>query len=71
MKVFTNDQRISNSHETVGRAVFYTATTIAAGFSIFALQISRQQFFWIIYSFCIDGFFFRFLNFVTISIKIF
>ena len=34
----TNDQRISNSHETVGRAVFYTATTIAAGFSIFALS---------------------------------
>ena len=34
----TNDQRVLNSHETVGRAVFYTATTIAAGFSIFALS---------------------------------
>ena len=34
----TNDQRVVNSHETVGRAVFYTATTIAAGFSIFALS---------------------------------
>ena len=34
----TNDQSILNSHETVGRAVFYTATTIAAGFSIFALS---------------------------------
>ena len=34
----TNDQRVLNSHKTVGRAVFYTATTIAAGFSIFALS---------------------------------
>ena len=33
-----NNQRVINSHETVGRAVFYTATTIAAGFSIFALS---------------------------------
>ena len=33
-----NDQRVINSHETVGRAVFYTATTIAAGFSIFSLS---------------------------------
>ena len=37
-KDLSNDQRILNSHETVGRAVFYTATTIAAGFSIFALS---------------------------------
>ena len=34
----TNDQRVLNSHDSVGRAVFYTATTIAAGFSIFALS---------------------------------
>ena len=33
-----NNQRVINTHETVGRAVFYTATTIAAGFSIFALS---------------------------------
>jgi predicted RND superfamily exporter protein len=33
-----DNQRVINSHETVGRAVFYTATTIAAGFSIFALS---------------------------------
>ena len=33
-----NNQRVINSHETVGRAVFYTATTIAAGFSIFSLS---------------------------------
>jgi predicted RND superfamily exporter protein len=32
------DDRIINSHASVGRAVFYTATTIAAGFSIFALS---------------------------------
>jgi len=37
-KDLTNDQRILNSHNSVGRAVFYTATTIAAGFSIFALS---------------------------------
>ena len=37
-KDLTNDQRILNSHDSVGRAVFYTATTIAAGFSIFALS---------------------------------
>ena len=37
-RTLTNDQRVLNSHETVGRAVFYTATTIAAGFSIFALS---------------------------------
>jgi len=37
-KNITNDQRILNSHDSVGRAVFYTATTIAAGFSIFALS---------------------------------
>ena len=34
----TSDNRIINSHASVGRAVFYTATTIAAGFSIFALS---------------------------------
>jgi hypothetical protein len=32
------DNRIINSHSSVGRAVFYTATTIAAGFSIFAFS---------------------------------
>ena len=32
------DNRIINSHASVGRAVFYTATTIAAGFSIFAFS---------------------------------
>jgi predicted RND superfamily exporter protein len=37
-KDLTNHQRILNSHDSVGRAVFYTATTIAAGFSIFALS---------------------------------
>ena len=37
-KDLTNDQRILNSHDSVGRAVFYTAATIAAGFSIFALS---------------------------------
>ena len=37
-KDITNDQRVLNSHDSVGRAVFYTATTIAAGFSIFALS---------------------------------
>jgi len=37
-KDLTNYQRILNSHDSVGRAVFYTATTIAAGFSIFALS---------------------------------
>jgi predicted RND superfamily exporter protein len=31
-------ERIINSHNSVGRAVFYTATTIAAGFSVFALS---------------------------------
>ena len=34
----TSDNRIINSHASVGRAVFYTATTIAAGFSVFALS---------------------------------
>ena len=34
----TNDQRVLSSHDSVGRAVFYTATTIAAGFAIFALS---------------------------------
>ena len=34
----SSDNRIINSHASVGRAVFYTATTIAAGFSIFALS---------------------------------
>ena len=34
----TSDNRIINSHVSVGRAVFYTATTIAAGFSVFALS---------------------------------
>jgi predicted RND superfamily exporter protein len=34
----SSDDRIINSHASVGRAVFYTATTIAAGFSIFALS---------------------------------
>ena len=29
---------VTNSHNSVGRAVFYTATTIAAGFSIFAFS---------------------------------
>jgi len=33
-----NDQRVLNAHNSVGRAVFYTAITIAAGFSIFALS---------------------------------
>ena len=33
-----SDERILNSHNSVGRAVFYTATTIAAGFSVFALS---------------------------------
>tara|TARA_B100001769_G_scaffold272405_1_gene266776 strand:- start:144 stop:2603 length:2460 start_codon:yes stop_codon:yes gene_type:complete len=37
-KDLINDQRILNSHNSVGRAVFYTATTISAGFSIFALS---------------------------------
>jgi predicted RND superfamily exporter protein len=37
-KNITNDQRVLNSHDSVGRAVFYTAITIAAGFSIFALS---------------------------------
>ena len=37
-KDLSNNQRILNSHDSVGRAVFYTATTIAAGFSIFALS---------------------------------
>jgi predicted RND superfamily exporter protein len=37
-KDLNNNQRILNSHDSVGRAVFYTATTIAAGFSIFALS---------------------------------
>ena len=37
-KDLTNDQRILKSHETVGRAVFYTATTIAAGFCILSLS---------------------------------
>ena len=37
-KDLTNDQRILNSHNSVGRAGFYTATTKAAGFSIFALS---------------------------------
>jgi hypothetical protein len=32
------DNRIINSHASVGRAVFYTASTIAAGFSIFAFS---------------------------------
>jgi len=32
------DNRIINSHASVGRAVFYTATTIAVGFSIFAFS---------------------------------
>jgi hypothetical protein len=32
------DNRIINSHASVGRAIFYTATTIAAGFSIFAFS---------------------------------
>jgi predicted RND superfamily exporter protein len=31
-------ERIINSHNSVGRAVFYTATTIATGFSVFALS---------------------------------
>jgi len=34
----SNEQRIINSHNSVGRAVFYTAITIASGFSIFALS---------------------------------
>ena len=34
----SSDDRILNSHNSVGRAVFYTATTIAAGFSVFALS---------------------------------
>ena len=34
----SNEQRIINSHDSVGRAVFYTAITIASGFSIFALS---------------------------------
>jgi predicted RND superfamily exporter protein len=34
----SDEQRIINSHNSVGRAVFYTAITIASGFSIFALS---------------------------------
>ena len=37
-KEISNEQRIINSHDSVGRAVFYTAITIASGFSIFALS---------------------------------
>ena len=33
-----SEERILNSHNSVGRAVLYTATTIAAGFSVFALS---------------------------------
>jgi len=32
------DDRVLNSHHSVGQAVFYTATTIAAGFMIFAFS---------------------------------
>ena len=32
------DMALKNAHSTTGRAIFYTATTIAAGFSILALS---------------------------------
>ena len=38
VKGSASGERIVNSHNSVGRAVFYTATTIAAGFSVFALS---------------------------------
>ena len=32
------NDRVLNSHASVGQAVFYTATTIAAGFTVFAFS---------------------------------
>ena len=71
-KDLSNNQRILNSHDSVGRAVFYTATTIAAGFSIFALSsFTPNSLIWLVYSLCTDGFFFCIFNFVTIPFKFF